>query len=70
MTPLPTMGPEEFRQIRRELGKTQTEMAAIMGAGLRTVTHWENGDREIPGPAVVLARLLARLAKDKKISAG
>ncbi len=57
-TSLPKMTEEELRSIRLALGKSQTEMAAALGVGLRTMQHWELGERSIPGPAVLLARCL------------
>ncbi len=48
----------ELRSIRLALGKSQTEMADALGVGLRTMQHWELGERAIPGPAVLLARYL------------
>ncbi len=62
---LPEMKPAELRSIRLTLGKSQTEMADALGVGLRTMQHWELGERKIPGPAVLLAR---RLLEDHRKS--
>jgi DNA-binding transcriptional regulator YiaG len=62
---LPTMKPEELRSIRLALGKSQTEMAEALGVGLRTMQHWELGERSISGPAVLLARCLSAKEKSK-----
>jgi putative transcriptional regulator len=50
------MTPDEMRAIRDALGKTQREMAEIMGVTLRGYQNWEGGERSVPGPAVLLAR--------------
>lgn len=49
---------DEFRQIREELGVTQTRLAKIFKVTARSIRHWESGDREIPGPAEVLIEAL------------
>jgi DNA-binding transcriptional regulator YiaG len=64
MSKLPTMTPDELRAIRAELGLTQKEVAIKLGAALDTVKKWEQGKREIPGPAAELARL--RLALHRR----
>jgi len=53
------MTPNEFKAIRRALGLSVKRTASLLGvASERTVRRWEQGDREIPGPAIVLMRLL------------
>jgi DNA-binding transcriptional regulator YiaG len=59
--PLPTMTPEELRAIRAEMGGTQPEAAARYGVAPLTYKRWELGTREIPGPAVILSKLLLEL---------
>ena len=54
----PTMRGLELRYIRHELGLTQSKFGEQMGVYGRTIRKWENSEREIPGPAIVLARLL------------
>jgi DNA-binding transcriptional regulator YiaG len=48
------MTPEEFLAIRVRLGLSHDSMGALMGVGDRTVRRWENGERDIPGPVVLL----------------
>ncbi len=56
MSNLPTMTPEEMASIREKLEKPQREMAELLGINLRSYQRWEGGERNIPGPAVLLAR--------------
>ncbi len=50
------MTPAAFRD---RLGLTQSGAAALFGVTLRAWQHWEAGARAVPGPALVLMRLLA-----------
>lgn len=50
------MTPKDFRD---RLGLTQFEAAALFGVTLRAWQHWEGEARKVPGPALVLMRLLA-----------
>lgn len=61
MSKLPTMTPEELRAIRAEMEDTQAEAATRYGVVISTYKRWEQGVREIPGPAVVLGRLLLKM---------
>jgi DNA-binding transcriptional regulator YiaG len=49
------MQPEEFRQMRRQLGYTQAELAAALGTTQAAISRYEAGRRRIPQP---VARLL------------
>jgi DNA-binding transcriptional regulator YiaG len=60
---LPTMTADEILAIREALELSQREMGAMLGVGLRSYQRWEYGERDIPGPAVLLAR---RIAAEKK----
>lgn len=42
------MTKEEFTKIRRILGKTQLEMARLLGISLKAVQSYEQGWREVP----------------------
>ncbi len=42
------MDKEEFVQIRRALGKTQSQMARLMGCSLKALQSFEQGWRTIP----------------------
>ena len=37
---------------------TQDQLAKALESDIRTVRRWENGEREIPGPARVAMRLM------------
>lgn len=54
------MTPDEIRALRRRLDLTQSKLAALVGAKLRTVQHWEKGDRTPRGAALMLLERLAR----------
>jgi DNA-binding transcriptional regulator YiaG len=54
------MTAETMRAIRDRLGKTQREMARMLGVELRGYQRWELDERKIPGTAVLLVkRILA-----------
>jgi DNA-binding transcriptional regulator YiaG len=58
MSKIPKMTPEEFCDIRETLKSTQDKMGDLMGVDTRTIRRWEKGERSIPGPAVLLAKIL------------
>jgi DNA-binding transcriptional regulator YiaG len=61
--PLPQMTAAELRSIREETLKvSQAAMAELLGVDIRSYQRWEAGDRSIPGPAILLAK---RIAKEK-----
>ena len=43
-----TPTPETIRAAREAAGLTQAVAAALVHAGLRSWSHWENGDRRMP----------------------
>ena len=49
--PAPGRNPtrREVRQLREEMGLTQTEFGRHLYAGLSTVQSWEDGSRRMPG---------------------
>ena len=47
---------DELRRIRRRLGKTQLELAELLGTHKNTVARWERGER---GISASIARLVA-----------
>ncbi|HIF10431.1 MAG TPA: XRE family transcriptional regulator [Sneathiellales bacterium] len=47
--------------VRKQLGKTQVEFADMMGVNKTTVSRWERGDIDVPGPAKQLAKVLLAL---------
>ena len=42
------MNKKEFSQIRNQLGKTQMQMAQLLGVSLKAIQSFEQGWREIP----------------------
>lgn len=56
--PIREYGPEEIRQLRRELGMTQTVFAGFLGVSPKTVEAWEAGRNRPEGPARRLFTML------------
>ena len=54
------MRAEDLKALRVKLDKTQAEMAMLYGVDLRTFRKWENKERSIPGPAVMLSRYIQK----------
>ena len=52
------MQPEDFKTIRRDLGLSVTQIATVLRVTPRSVRRWEDGTRDIPGPAQVLVEAL------------
>ena len=46
--------------VRERLGMTQLQFAARFGVSVATLRHWERGDRQPQGPALVLLNLIDR----------
>ena len=46
--------PEDVRQIRDKLQKSQSEFAHMIGVSVSTLQNWEQGRREPEGPARAL----------------
>jgi putative transcriptional regulator len=46
--------------VRGRLGFTQAQFAARFGVSVATLRHWERGDRNPQGPALVLLTLIDR----------
>ena len=46
--------------VRGRLGFTQAQFAARFGFSVTTLRHWERGDRNPQGPALVLLNLIDR----------
>lgn len=59
------MTPDDFKRMREEIG-TDTEVAEAMETTRSTIHRWENGKREVPGPARVLIRILAERARAER----
>jgi DNA-binding transcriptional regulator YiaG len=54
------MTPEELRATLDRLGLTQLGAAKLLSVDGRTVRRWIAGDRDIPGPAIVLLGVLEK----------
>jgi putative transcriptional regulator len=46
--------PEDVRQIREKLHKSQSEFARMIGVSVATLQNWEQGRRQPEGPARAL----------------
>jgi putative transcriptional regulator len=51
--------PEDVRQIREDLGLSQSEFALLIGVSVATLRNWEQGRRRPEGPARALLRIAA-----------
>jgi len=52
--------PRALKSTRKSLGLSQAEFARMVGvASDRTVRKWEDGERDIPGPVIVIMGLIA-----------
>ena len=52
--------PIDVKNIRSNLDMSQTEFASSFGISVSTLRHWERGDREPQGPALVLLNIVAK----------
>lgn len=43
-----------FKQIRKALNLSQTEMGELLGKGLRAIQHYEKGERSIDNTVIIL----------------
>lgn len=50
----------DVKNIRSNIGMSQSEFAAAFGISVSTLRHWERGDRTPQGPALVLLNVVAR----------
>ena len=50
----------DVKVVREKTGLTQTHFAAAFGISVKTLRHWEQGDRKPQGPALVLLNAAAR----------
>lgn len=47
------MSPAEIEQLRKDLGMSKSDFAALIGATRQSVYHWEKDDREAPQSRMV-----------------
>ncbi len=52
--------PEDVREIRAQLKKSQQEFALMIGVSVATLQNWEQGRRRPEGPARALLRVAAK----------
>lgn len=52
--------PLDPREIRKQIGLTQAQMAPLLGMSLSGYRKWEQGKRRISGPAATLLRLMEK----------
>jgi len=52
--------PEDIRKIRKNLGKSQTEFALMIGVSVATLRNWEQGRRVPEGPAQALLKVTSK----------
>ncbi len=50
--------PVDVKALRAKVGMTQEEFAARFGFSTATLRHWERGDRQPHGPALVLLNVI------------
>lgn len=54
-----TFRPADIKSIRLKLGKSQSELALMIGVSLATLQNWEQGRRLPEGPARALLKVAA-----------
>jgi putative transcriptional regulator len=59
--------PETVKEIRRQLGLSQAELAHALGVSFATVNRWENGKTV---PSKLARRQFDQLCKEKNIGPG
>ena len=52
--------PQDIRQIRKKLHKSQSEFARMIGVTISTLQNWEQGRRQPQGPARALLVVASR----------
>ena len=55
--------PVDVKNIRSNIGMSQSEFASAFGISVSTLRHWERGDRTPPGQALVLLNVFAKEIK-------
>ena len=52
--------PVDVKNVRSNMGMSQTEFASAFGISVSTLRHWERGDRVPHGPALVLLNVVEK----------
>ena len=60
ITPTPAIPPEHIKQIRAQVGASQSVLAMHLGVATSTLSQWERGSRKPDGPALRLLSLIER----------
>lgn len=55
----------EINKIRAKLGMNCNELARYLGVSRRLVTYWDNDERTIRGPALVLLMVMSKLGRSR-----
>lgn len=55
--------PIDVKNLRLNIGMSQSEFASAFGISVSTLRHWERGDRKPHGPALVLLNVVAKEPK-------
>jgi putative transcriptional regulator len=55
--------PDDIREIRDKLDKSQTEFARMIGVSVSTLQNWEQGRRQPEGPARALLVVASKAPK-------
>ena len=50
--------PVDVKAIRKKIGMSQKQFSAVFGLSVGTLRHWEQGDRNPKGPALVLLNVV------------
>lgn len=50
--------PEDIKAVRKSLRLSQKKFAELLCVSVQTISRWEQGKKEITGPAVTLCRIL------------
>ncbi len=54
------IGPADIKAIRKQLNRSQTEFATMIGVSVATLRNWEQGRRRPEGPARALLKVAER----------
>jgi len=55
-----TAKPVNVKSVRKKTGMSQQQFCAAFGLSLGTLRHWERGDRQPRGPALVLLNVVKK----------
>ena len=55
---------DRFKQIRKALNLSQTEMGELLGKGLRAIQHYEKGERSIDKTVIILLEKVYNINSD------